>query len=82
VEARLRSTIGGRLRLRSYDALAGEGLTAVSDGAVNPNPLFAAQQIARPLVSERAPLRGYVAPAAFEYDIETEPGQVVTVRRD
>ena len=81
VEARLRSTIGGRLRLRSYDALSGEGLTAVSDGAANPNPLFAAQQIARPLVSERAPLRGYVAPAAFEYDIDTVPGQLVTVRR-
>jgi len=82
VEARLRSTIGGRLRLRSYDALTGEGLTAVTDGSANPNPLFAAQQIARPLVSERAPLRGYIAPQAFEYDVDTEPGQVVIVRRD
>ena len=80
VEARLRSTAGGNLRLRSYDALAGEGLKA-AEGA-NPNPLFAPQEIARPLVSEKAPLRGYVAPKAYEYDIETVPGQVVVVRRD
>ncbi len=79
-EARLRSTAGGNLRLRSYDALTGEGLKA-AEGA-NPNPLFAAQEIARPLVSEKAPLRGYVAPKAFEYDVETVPGQVVVVRRD
>ena len=80
VEARLRSTIGGNLRLRSYDALSGEGLKAAS--GTNPNPLFGSQEIARPLVSEKAPVRGYVAPEAFEYDIETVPGQIVTVRCD
>ena len=82
VEARLRSTVGGNLRLRSYDALAGEGLQAVPAGTANPNPLFAAQEILRPLISEQAPLRGYAAPAAYEYDIETVPGQVVTLHRD
>ena len=82
VEARLRSTAGGNLRLRSYDALQGEGLAAVAAGTPNPNALFAPQEIARPLVSEKAPLHGYEAPAAYLYDIETVPGQVVTVRRD
>ena len=79
-EAQLRSTVGGNLRLRSYDALSGEGLKP-AEGA-NPNPLFRAQEIARPLVSEQAPLRGYAAPQAYEYDIETVSGQVVVVRRD
>ena len=82
VEAQLRSTRGGNLRLRSYDALSGEGLRPVTDGSDNPNPLFAAQEIARPLISEQAPMRGYSAPAAYEYDIETVPGQVVRVRFD
>ena len=45
----------------------------------NPNPLFATQEVLRPMVSERAPLRGYVAPAAHLYDIPTEPGQVINL---
>ena len=89
VEARIRSTIGGNLRIRSYDAL--EAAPAVLPGAPavmlseaeastpNPNPLFATQEVLRPMVSERAPLRGYVAPAAHLYDILTEPGQVINL---
>ena len=76
VEARIRSTIGGNLRVRSYDALAG---LEEAEGP-NPNPLFATQEILRPMVSERAPLRGFTAPAAYLYDIATEPGEVVTLR--
>ena len=81
VGAQLRSTRGGNLRLRSYDALDGEGLRPVTDGSVNPNPLFAAQEISRPIINGKAPMGGYAAPAAYEYDIETEAGQVVRVRR-
>ena len=79
VEARLRSTIGGNLRIRSYDALTGEGLVEASSEE-NPNPLFAVQEISRPMISEKAPMRGYIAPAAHLYDIATEPGQVVVLQ--
>ena len=88
VEARLRSTIGGNLRIRSYDALALEadvpGGSPVIPGEAegsNPNPLFAPQEISRPLISERAPMRGFVAPQAHLYDFETVPGQVVVLTR-
>jgi alpha-L-fucosidase 2 len=81
VEARLRSTIGGNLRVRSYDALACDVmLSEVEASAPNPNPLFAVQEISRPMISERAPMRGFIAPQAHLYDIATEPGQVITLR--
>ena len=79
VEARLRSTIGGNLRIRSYDALTGEGLVEASSEE-NPKPLFAVQEISRPMISEKAPMRGYIAPTAHLYDIATEPGQVVVLQ--
>ena len=44
------------------------------------NPLFAVQEIARPMISEKAPMRGFIAPEAHLYDIATEPGQVITLR--
>jgi len=79
VEARLHSTIGGNLRVRSYDALTSDVPLREAEGA-NPNPLFAVQEIARPMISERAPMRGFIAPQAQLYDIATEPGQVITLR--
>lgn len=84
VEARLRSTVGGNLRVRSYDALTSDPSTPAvilseAEGS-NPNPLFAVQEIARPMISERAPMRGFIAPQAHLYDIATEPGQVITLR--
>ena len=42
--------------------------------------LFAVQEISRPMISEKAPMRGFIAPAAHLYDIATEPGQVITLR--
>ena len=79
VEAQLRSTIGGNLRIRSYDALESDVTLSNAEGS-NPNPLFAVQEISRPMISEKAPMRGFIAPAAHLYDIATEPGQVITLR--
>ena len=55
-------------------------LSEVEASAPNPNPLFAVQEISRPMISERAPMRGFIAPQAHLYDIATEPGQVITLR--
>ena len=78
-KAVIRSTIGGNLRIRSYARLQGEGLKEVKDGSENPNPLFAAQEVLRPIVSPKASLRGPEIPQGYLYDIETVPGQEVTV---
>ncbi len=78
-KAVIRSTIGGNLRIRSYARLQGEGLKEVRDGSDNPNPLFASQEVLRPIVSPKASLRGPEIPQGYLYDIETVPGQEVTV---
>ena len=40
----------------------------------NPNPLFALQEIARPMISSKAPLKGIDLRPVQMYDIATEPG--------
>ena len=74
----VKSTIGGNLRLRVHDQLRlnGESL-ALSEG-VNINPLFVKQQIARPMISEKAPLKGIELKESYLYDVPTEVGQTYT----
>ena len=79
-QATITSKIGGTLRLRSYVPLQGNGLRKASGAC--PNPLFASPEIRQPLHSEELtefpliPLK-----EVFEYDIDTTPGQVITVGR-
>lgn len=78
-KAVIRSTIGGNLRLRSHDVLDNEGLKAVQADVENTNPLFKCQQIARPMISEKAPLKGIQLKNYYLYDCMTEPGQILIV---
>ena len=79
VAVTIRSKLGGTLRLRSYWPLQGKGLQPASGPC--PNPLFAPAVIREPLQSqelksfERLPIR-----RVYEYDIETQPGGVYTVK--
>ena len=82
----IKSTVGGNLRLRGYDPLQltrswkkvnnrevetrAEMRPAQGD---NPNPLFALQEITRPMVSPKAPLKGNDLQEVRMYDIETQP---------
>ncbi len=78
-EASIRSTIGGKLRLRSYVPLTGNGLR-VADGDC-PNDLLKPASIKDPLQSKELkdfsplPVR-----KVYEYDIETKPGKTYTVK--
>ena len=78
-EASIRSTIGGKLRLRSYVPLTGNGLK-VADGDC-PNDLLKPASIKDPLQSKELkdfsplPVR-----KVYEYDIETKPGKTYTVK--
>ena len=86
VEAHIRSTLGGRLRLRTYDPITVGGGTMLMrrvSGVPNdmPNPFFAPQETARPLVSESAGVQDFSLPETFECEVETWPGQLVVVRR-
>ena len=78
--ATVESTIGGRLRLRSYVPLTGKGLRTAADTACD-NPLLQTAQIKRPLVSPELkeapslPLR-----KVYEYDIDTQAGKKYTIK--
>ena len=77
-KAKVRSSIGGTLRLRSYVPLVGDGLVAASGSC--PNELYAPADVKSPLVSKKhvsAP-KATVA-KVYEYDVLTLPGVEYTV---
>jgi alpha-L-fucosidase 2 len=79
-QATVTSKIGGTLRLRSYVPLKGNGLRKATGAC--PNPLFASPEIPKPLhSSELSELQLIPVKEVFEYDIDTTPGQVITVSK-
>lgn len=77
--AKIHSRIGGKLRLRSYVPLKGEGLKPAS--GTNPNPLFRQAAIKEPLVSKEINPQYPVIPRVYEYDLATEAGKDYVVTR-
>ncbi|MGN1228251.1 MAG: glycosyl hydrolase family 95 catalytic domain-containing protein, partial [Prevotella sp.] len=78
-KARIISRRGGTLRLRSYIPLKGEGLKAASGAC--PNELLTPADVKAPKVSDEIRPQSPVIPRVYEYDIETVPGQIITVTR-
>ena len=78
-KARIISRRGGTLRLRSYIPLKGEGLKAASGSC--PNELLTPAEVKAPKVSDEIRPQSPVIPRVYEYDIETVPGQIITVTR-
>lgn len=75
----VKSTIGGNLRLRTHNMLKMDGKDYSEPQNNNPNPLFVKQQIVRPLISEKAPLKGISLKKTFLYDVPTEIGKTYTL---
>ena len=76
-ECRITSTIGGTLRLRTYQPLRGMK-EAVGDC---PNPLYASADIKQPLLSKelkKAPERP--EKKVYEYDVNTKKGKTIVVK--
>ena len=79
-EATITSKIGGTLRLRSYVPLTGEGLKPATGPC--PNPLQMPAEIRQPMQSkELKKLELRPVPQVYEYDIETQPGQTIRVKK-
>lgn len=73
-QAKIHSTIGGVLRLRSYVPLEGEGLKAASGSC--PNPLYAPAEVKEPLLSKSLSTKPTASTKRiYEYDLTTEAGQ-------
>ena len=80
-QAKVQSTIGGYLRVRSYIPLTGEGLKPAKGAC--PNDLLAPAAIKEPLKSpelndfELLPIR-----KVYEYDLETQPGKTYILNQN
>ncbi len=70
----IKSNLGNNLRLRVHNKLKMNENPLTKAEGTNPNPLFAKQQISRPLISEKAPLKGIELKEFNLYDIQTEAG--------
>lgn len=76
----IKSTIGGNLRLRVHNKLKMDGKEIIKANGANINPLFEKQEITRPLISERAPLKGIELKDYYLYDIPTEANRTYTFK--
>ena len=77
VSAKITSTIGGTLRIRSAVELEGAGLKP-AEGTC-PNALLVSADVKEPIVSEKASIDQPECGKYFEYDVETVKGQVVSL---
>lgn len=75
--AKIRSTIGGTLRLRSYIPLKGKGLRKAEGSCTN--PLLQVAHINQPVISHQDKSTKAPIPQVYEYDIETKPGHTYVV---
>ena len=78
-EATILSNIGGKLRIRSYVPLEGEGLIEAVGEC--PNPLLKPLKMADAKVSEETSKAYPLLLRTYEYDLDTTPGQTYTLRR-
>jgi len=71
----IKSKLGGNCRIRSYSELQAEGKISLEIAkGENPNPFYQTPKIKKPLISNKATLKGVELKETFVYDIETEPG--------
>ena len=77
--AKVRSTIGGTVRLRSYVPLKGKGLRPAKGDC--PNSLLAPATIKQPLHSpELKAIDNKVLPTVYEYDLDTTAGKTYKLK--
>ena len=76
--AKIHSTIGGTLRIRSYVPLKGRGLRPAKGDC--PNKLFAPADVKKPLISEELKeVPQKAVPRVYEYDIDTQAGKIYSL---
>ncbi len=77
----IKSTIGGNCRLRVPNTLiADEGIILKHAQGENLNPFYQTEEIAEPVISEKARLNKLNFPEAVMYDLQTEAGKVYILK--
>lgn len=73
---KVKSELGGNLRIRTADALVMKNGSALAEAeGENPNPYFAVPEVAEPIVSESAKLEIVPVEATYLYDVQTVAGK-------
>ncbi|MRT93794.1 glycoside hydrolase N-terminal domain-containing protein [Ancylomarina sp. 16SWW S1-10-2] len=80
VKAVIKSTLGGNCRIRSYSELSleSEGDLVEAKGA-NKNAFYQTSEIMKPMISDKAKLKGINISSSYLYDINTEAGQEIVL---
>lgn len=73
------SKLGGNLRIRSYTPLDGKNLTKAE--GKNPNSLLESAHIKKPVISDKALLKGISLKPIYEYDIETKTNKIYHLKK-
>lgn len=69
---RIKSGLGGNLRIRSYSQLSGKGLKEAT--GANENSYYEVPEIKHPIISDEANLEAPVLKKIYEYDLLTSKG--------
>jgi alpha-L-fucosidase 2 len=77
--ARIKSSIGGNCRLRSYVPLKGRGLKEAR--SQNPNRLFKTPDTGKPLIHPGIKSSSYTPRKVYEYDLSTQKGDIAEVSK-
>lgn len=75
----IKSELGGNLRIRTHEKLCSQNSPIKEAKGNNPNLFFSKQTINRPLVSEKAPLKGICLKESYLYDIPSKAGDIITL---
>ncbi len=78
-DATILSNIGGKIRIRSYVPLEGDGLIVASGSC--PNPLMAPVEMADALISESSVKQYPMLLRTYEYDLDTRPGGIYSLTK-
>lgn len=80
VKVKIKSTLGGNCRVRSYNELVyadKKDITLANEE--NENPFYQIPKIKTPLISKSAKLIGVELKPSYLYDIQTKPGQLIVL---
>jgi alpha-L-fucosidase 2 len=77
--ARIKSSLGGICRLRSYVPLKGKGLKEAR--GQNPNPFFITPDISKPLIHGGLASITLTPGKVYEYDLSTRKGDIIEISK-
>jgi alpha-L-fucosidase 2 len=78
---KIKSTLGGNCRLRVSDTLIADEATILKKASgKNPNPFFVLDEVAPPLISDKAHLNKPNIAETHLYDFTTQAGRIYTFR--